>query len=250
MNVRQATERDSERIEGIAAQSFEASYSLSPLDIESILEIEFAPDELASRMEDDGRVFLVAERDDEPVGFVEGKHEGNGTGEIRWLHVAPTERGQDAGTELFEHVLADLREHVAENIQATVLSDNQEGGEFCQQFGFESHGQTEREFAERTVHMEVYSTDESEPADEEFTVPEDEEITVDGERRFLDTQEQIAGTEAQILPVFADASHGEHYGFYCTNCGTFTDSVDGQGKIVCENCGNEHRPEEWDGSYL
>jgi len=250
MNVRQATERDSERIEEIAAQSFEASYSLSPLDIESIVEIEFAPEELASRMEDDGRVFLVAEQDDELVGFVEGKHEGGGAGEIRWLHVAPTERGQGAGTELFEHVLADLREHVAGNIQATVLSDNREGGEFFQQFEFESHGQTEREFDERTVHAEVYRTDENEPTDEEFTVPEDGEITVDGDRRFLDTGEPIAGVEAQMLPVFADASREEHYGFYCTNCGTFTDSVDGQGKIVCENCGNEHRPEEWDGSYL
>lgn len=249
MKVRQATESDEDPIKSIAEQSFQASYSLSPLDIESIVEVEFGPEQLASRMDDDGRVFLVAEEDDEIVGFVEAE-ETDDTGEIRWLHVTPTERGQGVGTELFERILARLRERAVENVEATVLANNQEGSEFFEQFQFESEGQTEREFDERSLHMEIYRIDASETGDDEFTVPEDEEITVEGETRYLDAQAAVAGDKAQMLPVFTDESHEDHYGYYCTNCGTFTDSVDGQGKIVCENCGNEHRPEDWDESYL
>lgn len=249
MKIRLATERDNEAIKDIAEQSFQASYSLSPLDIESIIEIEFGPEALTSRLDDDGRMFLVAEEDEELVGFVEAR-ETDGSGEVRWLHVTPTERGHGVGTELFERALADLRERAVENVRATVLSDNQEGSEFFQQFEFESDGQAEREFDERTLHVEIYRVDTLETTHEEFTVPENEEITVEGTTRYLDAQAAIAGDEAQMLPVFADSSHEDHYGYYCTNCATFTDSVDGQGKIICESCGNEHRPEDWDGSYL
>ena len=61
-------------------------------------------------------------------------------------------------------------------------------------------------------------------------------------RRFL--------RDGRFYVMFADEAREERYGFYCSNCGTFTDSVDGLGKIVCEKCDNEHRPEEWDASYL
>ena len=50
--------------------------------------------------------------------------------------------------------------------------------------------------------------------------------------------------------MFGDEAREERYGFYCFSCGTFTDSVDGFAKIVCEKCDNERRPEEWDASYL
>lgn len=249
MKIRSATERDNEGIKEIAEQSFQASYSLSPLDIESIIEVEFGAENPGSRLDDDSRMVFVAEEDEELLGFVEAR-QNDDSGEIRWLHVAPTERGYGVGTELFEHVLADLRERAVENIQATVLSDNQEGGEFFQQFDFEAGGQTERKFDERTLHVETYQIHPAEQTNEDFTIPENEEITVDGSTRFLDAQAAIAGDEAQMLPVFADEAHEDHYGYYCTNCGTFTDSVDGQGRIICEDCGNEHRPEEWDESYL
>lgn len=250
MKVRQATDSDSERIKEIAEQSFQASYSLSPIGIESIVEIEFESEPLASRLDEDGRLVLVVEEDDNLLGFAEGHVRGEESGEVKWLHVDPTERGNGVGTKLFERVLADMRERGVE-VQATVLSDNQEGGDFFEKFNFESEGQTEREFDDQTVHVEVYHSEETEAdEEEEYTVPEDESITVEGQTLFLDLQEPLSGEEGQMLLAFQDEAQEDHYGFYCTNCGTFTDSVDGQGKIVCENCGNEHRPEDWDDSYL
>jgi N-acetylglutamate synthase-like GNAT family acetyltransferase len=255
MNIRQATDGDTDRIREIAEQSFQASYALSPLDIESIVEIEFSSDPLTPRLEDENWLLLVAEDDDSILGFIEGQIIDGDTGEIRWLHVSPTDRGQGVGTKLFEQMLADLRERAVETIQAVVLADNQEGGEFFEQFAFESHDQKDREFDERTLNVEVFrseetTTDEDEEDEEQYTVPEGEQISVEGETRYLDTQESISGDEGEFLFVFEESDLAEHFGFYCTNCGTFTDSVDGQGTVICEECGNEHRPEEWDGSYL
>lgn len=251
MELRQATEGDSDRIKEIAEDSFRASYALSPLDIESVVDIEFEHDSLRSRLDDDDHVLFVAEGEEGIVGFSEGHVRDDDIGEIRWLHVDPTSRGYGVGTELFERVLADLRERVAEDVQAVVLAGNQEGGEFFKQFEFESVDQSEREFKERELQVELYrEAGAAEEEDEEYTVPEDKEISVDGETRYLDPHEAISGDEGQLLFVFEDDDRADHLGFYCTNCGTFTDAVDGQGKVVCENCGNEHRPEEWDGSYL
>lgn len=255
MEIRQATESDSDRIREIAEQSFQASYALSPLDIEGIVEVEFEGDSLSSRLDDDGHLVLVAEGEKGIMGFSEGHVREDEIGEIRWLHVDPTNRGGGVGTELFKRVRADLRERTVEDIQTKVLAENQEGGEFFEQFDFESHDQTDREFAERELKVEIFresgaATEAKNEREEEYTVPEDEEITVEGETRYLGTHEAISGDEGKLLFVFADADREEHFGFYCTNCGTFTDSVDRQGKVVCENCGNEHRPDEWDGSYL
>jgi len=250
MEIRQATERDSDRIREIAEQSFRASYALSPLDIEAIVELEFEHDPLVSRLDEDGRIIYVAE-EEEIMGFSEGHIRNDETGEIRWLHVDPTSRGRGAGTELFERVLADLRERVVKDIQAVVLADNREGSEFFQKFDFETDEQIDREFGERSIKAELYRAENTtDDEDETYTVPDDEQITVEGEPRFLDPHESISGEEGELLFVFETDQREEHFGFYCTNCGSFTDSVDGLGTVICETCGNEHRPDEWDGSYL
>lgn len=250
MKIREATESDSNRIRDIAERSFQASYALSPRDIETILETEFEAESITAGVDDDMRILLVAEQDDTILGFVETRITAGERGEIVWLHVDPTERGKGVGTELFERALARLRERVTEKIQAIILAENQEGGEFFERFDFKHSGRTERDFGDKTVHAEIHLDVDEEQAEEGYTVPEAEEIAVDGEPRFLDPDESISGDEAPFLFVFEEESREERFGFYCTNCGSFTDSIDGQGKVVCENCGNTHNPEEWDGSYL
>lgn len=250
MEIRDATESDSGRIRTVAEQSFQTSYKLSPLEIETIVESEFEDERIARRL-DDEHIVLVAESDDGILGFAEARITSDDYGELLWLHVDPGERGNGVGTELTEQVIAQLRERVVEGIRGLVLGQNQEGSEFFERFEFERSGQTERNFDDETFRAEVYSNVETEQTEEEdYTVPESEEIDVDGETRFIDHEEPISGDEGPFLIVFETEEREDRFGFYCTNCGSFTDSVDGNGKVVCEACGNVHNPDEWDGSYL
>lgn len=251
MELRDATEDDSDRIRAVAEQSFQTSYKLSPLEIETIVEAEFEAERIADRIEDDGHIMLVAESDDVVLGFAEASITDDGYGEILWLHVDPGERGNGVGTELTEQLIAELRERTVAGVRGLVLGKNEEGSEFFERFEFERSGQTERNFDGEPFQAEVHSNVETEQTDEdEYTVPESEEIDVEGEARFIDSEESIAGIEGEFLIVFETEERENRYGFFCTNCGTFTDSVDGDGKVVCEECGNVHNPDEWDGSYL
>lgn len=251
MKIRDPTESDSARIRDIAEQSFQASYAFSPLDIESIIEAEFEDEIIAARLDDDENILLVAERDGSLLGFAEARIMPDERGEIVWLHVDPTERGQGVGTDLIERIIAELRERVVEGIQARILAQNQEGSEFIERFQFEPSDQTDRELGGQTLHAEIYSTVEAEQTDKaEQTVPESGEIDVEGQTRFIDPRESISGDEGKFLFVYEEDNREDRFGLYCTNCGSFTESIDGDGKVICETCGNVHNPDEWDGSYL
>jgi len=257
MTVRPAVETDSEQIREVATRSFRNSYSLSPEEIETIVEEAFGDDAVADCLEDDDRRLLVDERDDNVVGFVETKLTDTSTGELVWLHVEPEARGQGVGTDLFEQAAAQLRERAAEHVHGLVMAQNEEGNQFFERWGFERGESMERKIAGQPYQIQVFTGTpeefgdgiESDDSDEE-SVPADGEIVVDDETRYIDTDEELPGDDGRFYVVFTDQAYDDQYGFYCSNCGTFVDAVDGQGKIVCGECGNVHQPEEWDKSYL
>lgn len=175
MEIRQAIESDSDRIKEIAEQSFRASYSLSPDDIEGIVEHEFDVEPMVSRLEDEEtNIVLVAEQDDSLLGFAEARVGNDDSGEIVWLHVDPPERGNGVGTELFERAVAELRERSVADIRATALAQNEEGNDFFENFEFEEAGRFEREFGNKTVHMDIFRHIHSEKTGEENGVPRDD----------------------------------------------------------------------------
>lgn len=259
MTVRPAVEDDSERIREVARQSFQTSYSLSPGEIDTIIETEFGDEHIERCIEEDDMRLFVAEDDDLVVGMAETRINDDGDGELLWLHVDPGARGQGIGTELFEQATAQLRERTAEHVHALVMAQNEEGNQFFERWDFE-RGETEQhDIGDQTYRLEVFTNTPEEFDDEDMSggeqpdeeaVPEDGKLDVDGETRYVDVDEDIPGEDGQFFVVYEDEASEDRYGFYCSNCGTFTSSVDGQGKIVCEECGNVHRPEEWDASYL
>ena len=255
MSIRAADADDADRIREVAERSFAASYSLSPSEIETILEVEFAPDPLAQRIGGDDAVLFVAERDDETVGFAEGRVRDEGDGEVVWLHVHPYARGEGLGTSLFEHATDELRDRETSRLRAVVHAQNEEGSEFFDRFDFESAGTEQRQIGDHRFRFDVFTDSPGAPEtadvdDGEPTMPDDERITVEGEERYVDPDDEIPGDQAPFYGVYEAADRDDRYGFYCSNCGTFTGSVDGLGTIVCEECGNVHRPDEWDASYL
>lgn len=257
MEIRSAVENDTDRIDELARQSFQASYSLSPQDIDAIARTEFSDDAVEECIQSDDDRILVAEDDDLVVGFAETHLTDDQDGEIRWLHVDPAVRGQGIGTELFEQAAAQLRERTAEHVHAIVMAANEEGNQFFEQWGLERGESDQREIGEETYRIQIFTATPEEFADEqgmtdddEEFVPQDGEITVAGEIRYVDVDEEVPGDDGRFYVVYEEPSADEKYGFYCSNCGTFTSNVDGMGTITCQECGNVHRPDDWDMSYL
>lgn len=249
MDIRPADPDDRERIEAVARDSFRSSYSLSPQQIETIVEEEFTDATLTQRLEDPDTVVLVADHTvedrEEVFGFVDVA-----TGReamIRWLHVDPEARGEGIATALIERV----REEIDETpVTARVLDDAVEGGEFLEGFGLEQSGNDQvtvggEEFAV-TLFTEGEGTDDSnEPA---VAVPES--VAVDGADRPVDRDDAVPGREAPFFSVYSDEDGEDPYGYFCSQCGSTDVSADGLDRLECGNCGNVHLADEWDGAYL
>lgn len=246
MNVRKATEADVTAIHDIARQSIQASYAISPTAIDVLVEEWFDARTMADRLADS--VIGVAEINDTVVGFSEAKITDS-EGQLLWLHVHPEERGQSAGTELFEWTRERLSDRGTTDIRARILASNSEGSAFIEQFGYERIDQRDTEFGGETWDEHIYGPSENTTNDN--TESQDVPSTIEGEgqERFVGSEE-IPGDDAPLHRLYTDDDHEEQYGYYCSSCGSTVETVDELDRIKCTTCGNVHRPDEWDGAYL
>lgn len=244
MEVRPATAADGEAIERIARDSFRASYALSPDDIDLLVEAYFTSDALAARLDgdDDGAAVFVATAEDDVIGFAEVAPGGW----LQWLHVDPTERGQGAGTGLVERARDELGD---EPLTAHVLEAASEGSAFLERFGLSPSGTTDLDYGEHeALPQEVYTAggEEHEANEPEVEVPH--AIEEDGEALRVERNEPIPGTESPFFAV--GARDGDPWGYFCSQCGGTDVAADGLDRLACNECGNEHRADQWDGAYL
>lgn len=284
MDVRHAEASDGDAIGDVVRLSLQASYALSPQVIDGLV-AEYSGDAVGERLAgdasaDDGQVYLVAEADGQVVGFAEGQLADDGVGELIWLHVAPAGRGEGVGTALFEGLRGELEDRGATHVRAIVLADNQEGDEFFERFDLEKLAETDVERAGAGFSAHVFATDEAAidddtmtrrsgggdagPAAEAGTAPDDDvdavgyaeavEIpdatTDEGREVYVGGDDPIPGNEAPFFRTFLDEDRGEHYGYYCSNCGSTEIAMDELERLECADCGNVHRADEWDAAYL
>lgn len=238
---------DGETFRDIAGRSMRASYSLSPDQIENVVHTEFDDERVGERAENEEEVVVTAEQDDQMVGFATGTVTDTDDGEIGWLFVAPEARGQDIGTQLFEEVQEELESRGAETVRALVLSENEEGEMFFEQFGLEQTGSRDMDIGDQDFATHVYGPHGDE-SDQELHKP-DTVTTEDGDTVYTG-DEELSGKQAPFLVLYEDEDRTEQYGFFCTNCGTMANAADGLDRVDCDTCGNESRPDEWDGGYL
>lgn len=277
VDLRPAEAGDEDRILEVARSSLTTSASLSPQQIESIVEEQFAADPLEMKRDASDTVLLVAEVDDVVAGFVEGSL-SEGRGEVRWLHVDPERRGQGVGTELMDATTDELRERGAKHVYAAALAANTEGGAFFERSGFEQTDEREVTIGDQELIEHIYvatdsdgeestddepaggeadgdepadgeeSTDEEESTDTEETPPDT--VSSDGDQLFVG-DEEMSGTEAPFYRTYSDDGRTDQFGYYCANCGSTDVAMDDMERIKCSECGNEHRPDEgYDASYL
>lgn len=258
MDVRPAEAADGEAVGSVVRRSLKASYALSPEAIDEIV-AEYAGDAVADRP-DGGAVRLVAEQDGRVVGFAEGRLTDGGVGEIVWLHVSPGGRGQGAGTELFERTRAELEDRGATHVRAQVLADNQEGEAFFERFDLHELAGTEVERAGVEFDAHFYAADEAAVESDGATLVDDaggdsepvdvpDSVTVDGRDVYVD-DEPIPGSEAPFFRTFDDEAGEDHWGYFCSNCGSTATAMDELERLECRDCGNVHRADEWDAAYL
>lgn len=250
MDVHDADEADRPEIRDIAERSFQASYSLSPEQIATLIDHDFADEALADRIEDPDALVLVAESpsDDGVLGFADVEL-GDG-GVLRWLHVDPEARGQGVGTALVERVQEELADRGGAALTARVLEDAVEGGEFLERFGLRQSDSSRYEFDGESFVERVYTEGESEHDANEPAVEVPERVDVDGDERPVDREEAIPGAQAPFFRIYASDARDQNYGYFCSNCGSTDVSADGLDRLECGNCGNEHLADEWDAAYL
>lgn len=248
MNIRTASADDQRGVRETVERSLEASYALSPQDIETILESQFAEEAFDERVDADGERY-VAELDDDPDDAVEpvGFAEVDADGALRWLHVHPNARGRGVGSGLCERVRSDL-ESTGTPFTARVLESAREGERFLERFGLGPTGTGTWDCDGQEFAEQIYTTEGSEGGANEPTVTVPESAELDGESRPLDESEEIPGSAAPFYPVYED--RGERAGYFCSECGSTAVAMDGMDRLECSECGNVHRPDEWDAAYL
>lgn len=249
-----------------------ASYSLSPQQIDNIIDEQFAEERVTDLVErDDGLVVVLEDEEFETiVGLAEGHIDGD-AGEIRWLFVDPEHRGKGVGQELFEAVIEKLREDSAERIHANALDDNREGAQFFEEFGLAETGTRQVEYGDESFVEHRYALDSAErdsPSEHEGDDLDPTEMalentetrdgmtvatTDDGETVYLNREEVKSGTENPFFVAYTDEEFEEQFGYYCSNCGSLNTVRNAQDHIECTDCGNDHAPkssESYDDSYL
>lgn len=246
MNVREATTEDADAVKEIAERSFRASYSLSPQEIDAIVDGEFSREAYEERVDDPDVTFLVAEEPDEPTPelSVSGFAEFDADDVFRWLHVHPDARGRGVGSALLEqiHEVASDRE----SFRAVILEDATEGDQFLQRVGLSRTGGDELEIGGQQFHVQLYELTDVEQSANEPSVEVPDNVEHEGSSLTVESDD-ISGTLAPFFPLTDD---GEPAGYFCSQCGTTEVSAGSLDRLECSECGNLHRADEWDSAYL
>lgn len=249
MDVRPAESEDRERIRAIARDSLQASYSLSPQQIETILEQAFDDTSLSELLDDPETAVFVADETVEDAEAVYGFStvEIGPRATIRWLHVDPETRGRGIASALFDRVLEEFPERP---LAASVLDDAVEGGQFLEAFGLKQSDHDEIQVGGEEFDVTMFTEGQNTETSNEPAVSVPESVTVDGVDRPLDRDESVPGREAPFFTVYREDEAAAAFGYFCSQCGSTDISADGQDRLECGNCGNTHLADEWDDAYL
>lgn len=75
------------------------------------------------------------------------------------------------------------------------------------------------------------------------------QTTDDGLTGHVAEDESEIGSTGPFYIVYKTDDRDDRLGYLCSNCGTMDNAMDPMGQIVCNECGNTRRPEEWDAAH-
>lgn len=159
MDVREATREDVDDIRRVVETSWEADYPaiLTRETAVSAVSEWYDTDSLTEAIDEGRTELLVAERDDEVVGFAHATwNASEGAAYILRLYIDPEHRKQGLGRELLERTCDQLAEYDVDRIHAMVLAENDPGNAFYQKFGFERADESRTQIGEESYQENRY----------------------------------------------------------------------------------------------
>lgn len=157
MQIRQATQDDIEAIRSVAEATWEIDYPdiLHRETLEEGVNEWYNPNQLEPELREEGSILLVAEIDDEVIGFTHAAKQQR-TGYILRVYVVPEHQHEGVGSELLTSVRDALIRSGADQIRAMVLAANEPGNRFYKEFGFEKVDEEETIIGGETYRENVY----------------------------------------------------------------------------------------------
>lgn len=81
---------------------------------------------------------------------------------------------------------------------------------------------------------------------EDATAPPSGQIELGGETYHVAAEEFERGSRAPFYVVYRTAAREARYGYLCGDCRSLDTAMDTMGRVVCNECGNTRKPDEWD----
>lgn len=247
MDLRGLAANDEDAIKQIAAISMETAYDgvLQDAVVSEAVEAWYDADAFADYREGEDMHFVVAEIDDEPVGFIQSHViEEFGKGRILWIHVHPEYRGIGVGSELLEAAIEQLHERGVQPVTAAVLAEYGPGIAFYEQQGFVRFSERLVTIGGQEFRELLFREETSDPVSLEL------HATDTGEELYVDLGETDRGSTGPFCAVYRDPHRNNRWGWFCTSCESLSTAMDPMGRIQCSDCGNTRKPVRWDAAYL
>ncbi|WP_158055537.1 GNAT family N-acetyltransferase [Halorussus halophilus] len=164
MNVRPATQDDIDHVQSVARAAWKKTYeNIVPENvIEEAVADWYGTATLSGIVESDQQVMLVAEDDEEIVGFAHGVTDdarddpSKKEGDILRLYVHPDHWNEGAGTALLDAIEDELEAQGSQELHAMVLADNEIGNDFYEDHGFRKEREADTKLGRETRKENVY----------------------------------------------------------------------------------------------
>lgn len=102
--IRKATVADCELIHKMAKEVFPATYKeiLSPEQLDYMMDWMYAPSNVRKQMEEEGHVYSIAYKENEPCGYVSIQQQEKDVFHLQKIYVLPRFQGTHCGSFLFK----------------------------------------------------------------------------------------------------------------------------------------------------
>ena len=110
--IRKATTNDIALIHQMAWVVFPHTYHiiLTPEQIDYMMEWMYSEKSLQKQMEEDGHIYYLAFKEDEPAGYLSIQPEGEHIFHLQKIYVLPSFQGMNLGKLLFEQAIKSIKE--------------------------------------------------------------------------------------------------------------------------------------------